>query len=127
MLASMNHASQHRAPPACSQHVGIYILFCKKDMSHACQHESCLQHTKSCTSVLCAKSHHCGISSFSPKFPVVGGFDDRYHLFFVCGSSYVEQIIPFFGEGIFCWNCWRGAEISFFPKPLLKSLSKPDE
>ena len=33
------------------------------------------------TSVLCAKSHHCGISSFPPKFPVWGGFDDRYHLF----------------------------------------------
>jgi len=68
------------------------------------------------TSVLCAKSHHCGISSFSPKFPVVGGFDDRYHLFFVCGSSYVEQI-PFFGEGIFCWNCWvpRGADARKIP------------
>jgi hypothetical protein len=25
--------------------------------------------------VFCAKSHHCGISSFPPKFPVVGGFD----------------------------------------------------
>ncbi len=42
MLTNMNHASQHRAPQACRLYVGINILFCGKDMSHACQHDSCL-------------------------------------------------------------------------------------
>ncbi len=31
MLANMNHASQHRAPQACREDVGINIFFCGKD------------------------------------------------------------------------------------------------
>ncbi len=42
------------------------------------------------TGVLYAESHNCGISSFLPKFTVVGGFEDRYYLSFVCVSSYVD-------------------------------------
>jgi hypothetical protein len=39
--------------------------------------------TEKCTNRLCAKSHNCGIFIFIPNFTTVGGFSDRYLLYFV--------------------------------------------
>jgi hypothetical protein len=35
-----------------------------------------------CTNRICAKSHNCGFSIFIPDFTMVGGFPDRYLLYF---------------------------------------------
>jgi hypothetical protein len=46
------------------------------------------------TGRLCAKSHNCGIFIFFPDFTMVGGFADRYLLYFVCASSVYRRKYP---------------------------------
>jgi hypothetical protein len=54
----------------------------------------------------------------APVNTVVIGLVLRLHDI-ICGKDHTQNLVFF--------HCWRGAEIFFFPQPLLKSLSKPDE
>jgi hypothetical protein len=46
------------------------------------------------THQLFAKSHNCGILIFFPDFTMVGGFADRYLLYFVCASCVYRRKYP---------------------------------